>query len=767
VTLLAAVAVMAVLAQMLTGLGSITGDLASARIYAQQTANGQRDLLMFHTAVNRLAFGGDRADAELRRGLALQQLTVLEEHAADLPEAGGAGTLRRLRGHKARLRAVRLDRLGGGPGRRAAMAAADRRLSAMERDFKGFYDENDLEFHELIRSALSARGDAQMVLGALVLLTLAMAGLWGAQAFRRSRGHIRAARAQVLTSEERFRSMVQNSSDLTLLTDGAGRVRYASPAVLQLTGVLPEEVLGRRLELLVHHDDRAPLVAALGHLTAGAVGRTRLEFRLVHADGSTRDVDVTASNMLGDPAVGAVVLNARDVTDNRRLEAELGHLAFHDPLTGLPNRALLRERVEHAAARASRDPGMGMALVLIDLDDFKAVNDSLGHEVGDRLLTGVARRLTEVVRPGDTVARLGGDEFVVFTEAIPDEAEAVDLAERLLEALADPVDVGLDLPPVGASLGVRFAEAHEGAAPEVLMRDADLAMYAAKDGGKNHWAMFEPAMHHTAAAELALRADLHRALENDELVLRYEPIVDLRTGVISGFEALARWQHPEHGLLSPDRFIGLAEDSGLIEALGAWVIREATRTARRLQEASGRHDLRMGVNLSPRQLDRLSITGTVARALEQTGLPPDRLVLEVTEGVFLAETAVVSACLDGLRGLGVKLALDDFGTGFSSLGYLERLPLDVLKIDRSFVLTLTSHETRGVLVETIVRLADVLGLVTIAEGVETVEQLEALRALGCRQVQGYLFSRPMTEADALRMLRRGPIVPQGAAHLAA
>jgi EAL domain-containing protein (putative c-di-GMP-specific phosphodiesterase class I) len=289
------------------------------------------------------------------------------------------------------------------------------------------------------------------------------------------------------------------------------------------------------------------------------------------------------------------------------------------------------------------------------------------------------------------------------------------------------------------------------------MRDADLAMYAAKDGGKNHWALFRPEMHDAATAELALRADLHRALENDELVLRYEPVVDLDTGTISGFEALARWQHPEHGLLSPDRFIGLAEDSGLIDALGAWVIREATGAARRLQGASGRDDLIIGVNLSPRQLERLEIATTVSTALRATGLPPGQLVLEVTEGVFLAETATVAACLDRLRGLGVKLALDDFGTGFSSLGYLERLPLDVLKIDRSFVFTLTSHESRGVLVETIVRLADVLGLRTVAEGVETAEQLEALRRLGCRSVQGYLFARPLTEADALRMLRAGVV----------
>lgn len=747
----------------------VTRDVNRTRLTEAETANADHAVLTLQTRLLVLAAAAaasrddpaarERIDAlvgevRMRRGLALRHLWVLDGRAAADRLGEPALTREALAAQMRTVREVDPAAVVRDPG---GIGRIDARLTAVARQLKAAHDANGIAFQRLTNRAVAARRTTQWAVGGMALLTLVTGGVWLRRARARSRGEVRDAFRAVRAGEERFRSLVQNSSDLTLLADADGTIAYASPAARALLGIAPEQIAGRVLTSLVHEEDRAALVAALRRLSAGGTGRLQLEFRALHSDGSVRHLDATVSDMLADPTVAGLVLNIRDVTDRHRLAAELSHLAFHDPLTGLPNRTLLRERIAHAHARAARHAA-DVALILIDLDDFKAVNDSLGHMAGDRMLVAIAHRLNETVRPGDTVARLGGDEFVVFAEDLEDEAAAGRLADLILEGLSAPLPDEPALPPTTASLGIRFAAARD-VDPEHLLRDADLAMYAAKARGKGCWALFEPGMHDTASAQLTLRADLHQALERAELTLRFEPWVDLATGRIVGFEALVRWRHPREGLLPPAAFIPLAEDTGLVNRLGAWVVGEATAAIRRLQVASGRRDLTLGVNLSPRQLADDGLVDVVRDALDRAGLPPDQLVLEVTESAFLAETSAVAACVSRLRGLGVRLALDDFGTGFSSLGYLERLPLDVLKIDRSFVSSLGDTESRSILVATIVRLGDVLGLRTVAEGVETTEQLSTLRTLGCAHGQGYLFSPPVPEDGALMLLRRGSLPP--------
>lgn len=541
----------------------------------------------------------------------------------------------------------------------------------------------------------------------------------------------------------RFEALIQHASDLTVLIDERGVIQYASPSFETVVGIAPARAQGVELCSLMPEEEAGRLTSHLQTL-ADSAGQLPVEFQLLHADGSRRFLDGTVVNLLEESAVGAIVFNVRDVTHRHELEGELVDLAFHDSLTGLANRALLRERIGHAAARARRNDQAGAAVLMIDLDDFKSVNDGLGHREGDLLLQSVARRLEGAIRAADTAARLGGDEFVVFAEDVACVEEAADLADRVLAAFEAPFELSVGAFHCHASIGVRFVVGAQLDADD-LLRDADLAMYSAKGSGKGTWTLFESGMSEEASERLTLRAELHRALEGEELELHYQPIVDLHTEAITGFEALVRWQHPTRGLLAPDRFIGLAESTGLIHRLGAWVIREATDALRRFQDTSGDHELSMNVNLSPLQLENAWIVDVVRSALEVAAINPRCLSLEVTEGVFLADTATVVDRLQALHALGVRIALDDFGTGFSSLGYLERLPLEGLKIDRAFIATV---EERGQVLGAIAGLATGLGLSTVAEGIETAEQLAAVRALGCNLGQGFLFSRPLTEADA-------------------
>jgi diguanylate cyclase (GGDEF)-like protein len=430
--------------------------------------------------------------------------------------------------------------------------------------------------------------------------------------------------------------------------------------------------------------------------------------------------------------------------DRKRLQDELAHQAFHDSLTGLANRALFKDRVDHALKRLQRRR-RPLAVFFLDLDRFKAINDSFGHASGDALLIAVSKRLSDCVRAEDTVARLGGDEFAVLVENLAGDAEVRIIADRVKEAFRDPIVIdGREL-AVAASIGIALSEAGTETADD-LLRNADLAMYRAKaaGGGARQYA---PEMHAGMIDRLELESDLRQALARDQLYLVYQPIVDLQTGRLSGAEALLRWQHPTRGVVSPAEFIPVAESSGMIVPIGEWVLRQACRDARRWDEIRGGEQLSVSVNLSGRQLQTSELPSVVPQALLEAGLAPGRLTLEMTESVLIDRNDETLALLHELRRIGVRLAIDDFGTGYSSLSYLHRFPVDVVKIDRSFIESLTGEADDTSLVGSIIRIGQGLRVSTVAEGIEDATQLAALQRLGCDNGQGYHFARPMSVSD--------------------
>jgi diguanylate cyclase (GGDEF)-like protein len=442
--------------------------------------------------------------------------------------------------------------------------------------------------------------------------------------------------------------------------------------------------------------------------------------------------------------------------ERRRSEAETRHLALHDPLTGLPNRALFRDRLEHALAR-SRRRNTTLAVLFLDVDNFKVVNDSLGHEAGDELLTALAPRLAEAVRSGDTVARFGGDEFVLLCEDVSDEQEALEIAERVKRCFCEPLPIAGGEHHVTASIGVAMpSDGPDG--PEALIRDADAAMYQAKGRGRARFEVFDAEMRASAIKRLQVEAELRRALERDEMRLVYQPVIEVDSGRIVAVEALLRWEHPERGMVPPLDFIPVAEESGLIVQLGEWVLREAMRKAahwRRLA-APGDNPIVVSVNLSARQMAERDLVYTVARVLEDTNVDPRQMALEITETVLVEDTAAAAQTLNALEELGVKLVLDDFGTGYSSLGYVKRFPLSFLKIDRSFVAELGGNGRDAAIVSAIAEMARALGARVVAEGVETEDQLARTRKLGCELAQGYLFARPLPADEIDGLLRTDP-----------
>jgi diguanylate cyclase (GGDEF)-like protein/PAS domain S-box-containing protein len=554
---------------------------------------------------------------------------------------------------------------------------------------------------------------------------------------------VRRRTAQLAASEERFRSLVQHASDVITVVDGSGILKYVSPSCAQVCGHVPEELIGTSLSDLLHPGDLPRAMEFLAEAARRTGSTSPMEWRIRHRDGTYRMIEVLGTNLLADPNIGGLVLNGRDVTERNALEAQLAHQAFHDSLTGLANRALFRDRLAHALARAQRSKH-ATAILFLDLDDFKAVNDSLGHEAGDALLVGVAERLGECVRASDTVARLGGDEFAILIE--DGTADDVDeIANRVLEVLRAPLTVADHEVFVRGSVGIAAAEPGCASA-EDLLRDADAAMYHAKRTGGARAERFEPGLHAAALERLALATDLRRAIERDEFEVHYQPIVDLQTEAIRGVEALVRWRHPERGMLSPLTFIPLAEETGLIGALGMFVLREACKQVRewQKQQPAGETPLNMSVNLSAWQVQQADLVDEVAGVINELELDPGSLTLEITEGLLLQDGQGVMERLNAIKALGVHLALDDFGTGYSSLSYLQRFPIDVLKIDKSFVDGMTSGAEPAALVRTIVALSESLQLRTVAEGIEDSEQAEHLRSLGCDRGQGYLWAKPLT-----------------------
>ena len=448
----------------------------------------------------------------------------------------------------------------------------------------------------------------------------------------------------------------------------------------------------------------------------------------------------------------------REVIIRRDTQEALVHITLHDELTGLPNRAFLSERLRNAIARAQRDPTAQFAVLFLDLDRFKVVNDSIGHAEGDAMLVIVAERLAGALRPEDTVARLGGDEFAVLLESLSGPEDAVVVAERIQSALAVPIDLGGYEVFTSASIGIVLSTSSflETELPEHLLRSADMAMYRAKDAGRARYAMFDRAMHSEALARLQLETDLRRALERNEFRLVYQPVVSLRSGRIVGVEALLRWQHPQQGIVPPSEFVPLAEDTGLIVDIGEWVLREACSQVQRWTPARSDAPLAVAVNLSIKQFLQPGIETRIAAVVQETGLAPDRLVLEVTESVVIDQPENARQVLTSLKALGAHVHMDDFGTGYSSLSYLHQLPLDGLKVDRAFVSRMDSDERSRQLVGTVLQLARSVGLATVAEGVTTLAQLALLRELGSDYAQGYLFSAPLDQVAMGELIAAAP-----------
>jgi diguanylate cyclase (GGDEF)-like protein/PAS domain S-box-containing protein len=547
-------------------------------------------------------------------------------------------------------------------------------------------------------------------------------------------------------SEERFRSLVTNSSDVFLIIDPMGKVTYQSPAVERVLGYAPDGRLGHRIFELTHPDDIGFVQATIAELIATPGGERTIELRTRHADGSWRTLEATGHNMVDVAAISGIVVNYRDITDRKLLEQQLTHQAFHDPLTGLANRALFADRVQHAMQRRADDHHL--AVLFMDLDDFKTVNDSLGHIAGDHVLTAVSSRLRGCLRPEDTISRMGGDEFAVLLEGADLKAVG-EMAERILSAVSLPFEVAGKQLHLGASIGVAFAG--DQVAADELLRNADVAMYTAKGRGKGRVETFETSMHAAVLTRLELRADLDDALERGEFRLRYQPVFELASGTLHSFEALLRWKHPQRGEVLPGEFIPLAEETGLIVPIGRWILEQTCRQAQAWREA-GRPDLRVSFNLSSRQLREPQIVDWIAQALATSGLPAQNLIVELTESGIMQDD---EGRLQQMRELGVQLALDDFGTGYSSLSYLSRFPIDILKIDRSFIARLGGASEESALVRSVVHLASTMHLKTVAEGIEREEQLERVKELGCDFGQGFLLARPMDPIRATALVRDG------------
>ena len=587
----------------------------------------------------------------------------------------------------------------------------------------------------VVRWTLSDRFDFETFLTIEVVITALV--IWRLRLLFRAMEH---ARRSAEAREQYYRTILDNVADLIVALDSSGRATYVSPSAHEILGKAPAELMGGVALDTVHPDDQEFAAALIAQALSTPGRRVAAELRAIAADGTTRLLSGSATSLHGDHGDAALVIGMHDVTEQKRLEEELAHRAMHDEMTGLPNRALIMDRCEQLLARAVRT-GNRIAVLFVDLDDFKDVNDGFGHATGDALLVAVAARLSTAIRANDTIGRMGGDEFVVLTEHIASGPGPELVAERILELMREPFHLEtLESVSLSVTASIGIATGPRGV-PAELLRDADVALYRAKALGKARYVSFQPEMFSAVKNRLELERDLRGALEFGQFFLLYQPTVDLSTLEITGVEALIRWRHPTRGVVSPIEFIPVLEESGSIVEIGRWVLKEACMQAAAWQKRG--LSLSMSVNVSARQLESDGLIDDVREALETSALRPNLLTLEITETTLMRDSDKTADRLEHLRDLGVRIAIDDFGTGYCSLSYLRRFPIDVLKIDRSFVSGLSESEDARALVRTLVRLGKDLGLRTLAEGIEDDEQLAELRKEHCEAGQGFLFARPL------------------------
>jgi diguanylate cyclase (GGDEF)-like protein/PAS domain S-box-containing protein len=558
----------------------------------------------------------------------------------------------------------------------------------------------------------------------------------------------------VRRSEERFRALVQHGSDVIMVIDLEGAVRYVSPSITRNLGYDADSITRLTGDFI----DEADLVRARAFLRSVADGEEGdaawIEVRLRHANGSLRWFEVGITNRLDDPSVKGMVCNMRDVTDRKGIEAELTHRAHHDALTSLPNRSNFLARLETALEKAV-ETGHTVAVLFVDVDRFKLVNDNLGHEAGDRLLFDVANRLRACVRPADVVARFGGDEFTVLLDDVSSTDAAIATAQRITEVLQTPLEFEGQEIVLSASIGITLSTGGIDSAGD-LLRNADLAMYSAKDKGRSRWELFDSHVVPALAERLALEGELWHAVDNGGLIVRYQPEFSLTTGEVVAAEALVRWDHPTRGLLEPDDFVPVAEESSLMLALDRHVLREACRCARVWSERRwGRDRVIVSVNLSLRFIRQPDVIDDIVATLREVDADPRCLQIEITERTALSDVDRTIETLEGLRRLGIRIAIDDFGTGYSSLGYLKRLPIDVVKLDRTFVESMDALEADVAIVQAVITMGHALGMKVTAEGVERVEQAARLRRLGCDTAMGFYWSSAVDADDFDEILREG------------
>jgi diguanylate cyclase (GGDEF)-like protein/PAS domain S-box-containing protein len=764
------VAVQAMLVVAYRNVGNTSRDFGTATDVQASLVGVQRGALKLGLEVERMELPDGPEALALQRGLLERQLDVA---TSILPPGTPEGDeLRRvtteLDGFDAELARLQADPT---PARLAASRVRLRdQLDGFEIGVRGLYDASEIAFIGSVDTALAARRELEWVLMGTSGLTMAVALLLAmslrrrasrsyARAYARLLGEVnerKAAEQALRESEQRFQALVNHASDVFTVIGADAVIRYQSPAIERVLGYPAEETIGRSLLELVDPDDRDHAAGLFEQAqlreAAPAVGELRM--RPV-AEGQPRRFEMTVTNLLDDPTVGGLVLNYRDITERALYQERLTKQAFSDALTGLPNRALFSNRLDHALQQR----GQTVGLLFVDLDHFKVVNDSLGHDAGDQLLRDVTARLSGCLRAGDTLARLGGDEFTVLLPDVGGAEEAAVVARRIEDALAPAFELPGQSVFVTASIGIATGVAQRDRS-DVLLRDADAAMYEAKARGRARHAVFDTTMHTRAVTRLAIETDLRRALENDQLELRYQPINWLDGNVTIGAEALLRWRRPDGTLVPPGDFIPVAEETGLIHPIGRWVLHEACRQLAEwratMPTAAG---LSMSVNVSARQLQDSGLVDDVDAALRASGLEPGALILELTESAVVENLEGAASILQKLRWMSVQFAMDDFGTGYSSLSSLSQLPLDILKIDRSFVARLDADAEGRAVVYAIVSLATALGVRVTGEGIETQRQLDALVELGCHHGQGFLLGHPVPPDELAASLRAGAGAP--------